>query len=190
MSQLDFNREIQRLFKSAMDETYYSSEGIDVVNSDTNQSTHEEFEQFYMLTISSQEFRVLTLIHLNHDDQSRAYVAQKLNATSESLGDERFYDFIGELGNTLCGSIKRGINAFIPSLGMSTPNRLEAGSMKYMLSQRPSYEAHQHVEINGQTLFQCSVYVCNKEELNYEIKPVSFAAEEIEDTECGELELF
>jgi len=190
MSQVEFNREIQRLFKLAVKDAFYSSDAMEVLPSDANQSINDKFNEFYLLTISSQAFRVLTLIHLNNNEATKAYVAHKLNCTNDAVSDERLYDYIGELGNTLCGSLKRSINQFVPSLGMSTPNRLENGSIKYMMSQKPSLEAYSQIEVNGQTLFECSVYVCNDVELNIQIPTNSHAAVELEDTDCGELELF
>lgn len=192
MSLGDFEKEVQRLFKVAVDETFYSSAEHEVFTTEATQTLASEYDEFFMLTISSQAFRVITLIHLNNDTSTKAYVAKKLNVNTDTLTDDKLYDFIGELGNTLCGSIKRNIHNFVPSLGLSTPNRLGKDCIKYMLSQEPSYKGHTHIEINGQALFECGVYVCTDTEIDYDISPTTtnHAASEMEDLDCGELELF
>ncbi|KZY62936.1 hypothetical protein A3742_07485 [Oleiphilus sp. HI0071] len=190
MSQSSFNRELVRLFGIAMEDCFYSSAETEIHTADANSSIHGEFKEFVLLTISSPLFRVLTVIHLNNDDATKAFVANKLNTTADTLTDERFYDFVGEVGNTFCGAIKRSLNNFIPSLGMSTPNRLESGSMKYMLSQKPSFESFKHIEINGQTLFECGIYVCNDTELDFDITSTTTSTTEVEEADCGELEFF
>lgn len=191
MSQSSFNREVLRLFNIAMEDSFHSSAGAEIHTADVHTSIHGDFKEFILLTISSPLFRVLTIIHLNNDEATQAFVANKLNTSAEGLTDERFYDFIGELGNTFCGAIKRNLNKFIPSLGMSTPNRLESGSMRYMLSQKPSFESFKHIEINGQTLFECGIYICNDTELDFDITPsTATSSAEVEDADCGELEFF
>lgn len=190
MSQSSFNREALRLFNLAIEDSFYSSADAEIHTADVSDSIHSEFKEFILLTISSPLFRVLTVIHLNNDDATKSYVARKLNTSAESLTDAQFYDYIAEVGNTLCGAIKRSLNSFIPSLGMSTPNRLEAGSMKYMLSQKPSFEGFKHIEINGQTLFECGIYVCNDTELDFQITPTTTSSAEVEEADCGELEFF
>lgn len=190
MSQSSFNRELVRLFNVAMQDSFYSSAESEILSTDAVASIHGEFNEFVLLTISSPLFRVLTVIHLNNDEATKAYVANKLNTTADGLTDERFYDFIGELGNTFCGAMKRSLNNFIPSLGMSTPNRLESGSMKYMLSQKPSFESFKHIEINGQTLFECGIYVCNDTELDFDFTPFTTTSIAEVEEDCGELEFF
>lgn len=189
MSQSSFNREVGRLFNNAINESFYTSAEAEVHTSDASKSIHAEFKEFVLLTITNPLFRILTVIHLNNDEATKAFVANKLNTGVEALTDERFYDYISEVGNTLCGSIKRSMNAHIASLGMSTPNRLVSGSMKYMLSQKPSFESYQHIEINGQTLFECGVYVCNDVELDFDITTITSTVE-VEEADCGELEFF
>ena len=190
MSQSSFNREVVRLFNIAMEDSFYSSTDTEIHTAEVNNSIHGEFKEFVLLTISSPLFRILTVIHLNNDNVTKAFVANKLNTTVDGLTDERFYDYIGEVGNTFCGAIKRSLNNFIPSLGMSTPNRLESGSMKYMLSQKPSFESFKHIEINGQTLFECGIYVCNDAELDFDITQTTTSNTEVEEADCGELEFF
>ena len=194
MSQIEFNREIQRLFDKAVNETYFSSNDVEVVVTDGKVSAYKNFDELFVLTISSQEFRIITTIHLTCDDASMAYVAQKTSATGDSITKERFYDYIGELGNTLCGSLKRSLTVFVPSLGMSTPNRLERDCMQYMMLQEPNYESFTHIEVNGQKLFECGVYICADTELNIDVKtsayPASDNAGELEEIDSGDLEFF
>jgi len=189
MSQSSFNREIGRLFKNAIDESFYSSAEAEVHNAEATTTIHGEFKEFVLLTITSPLFRVLTVIHLNNDQATKSFVANKLSTAVDALTDDRFYDYISEVGNTLCGSIKRSLNVHIPSLGMSTPNRLVSGSMKYMFSQKPGFESYQHIEINGQTLFECGVYVCNDVELDFDFTTTT-SNTQVEEADCGELEFF
>ncbi len=194
MSQLEFNREVQRFFDVAINETYFSSNNVNVAVNDCKVSEYKEFSELFMLTISSQEFRIITTIHLNCDEMSMEYVAQKTSATSGSITKERFYDYIGELGNTLCGSLKRSLTSFVPSLGMSTPNRLERDCMHYMTLQEPNYASFNHVEVNGQKLFECGIYICADTDLNIDVKTSTCSKSdnvgEGEEVDSGDLEFF
>ena len=194
MSQSSFNREVVRLFNLAIDDSFMSSADLEIDCADVTKSIHGEFAEFILLTIASPLFRVLTVIHLSNTETTKAFVANKLNTAVDGLTDERFYDYIGEVGNTFCGAIKRNLNSFIPSLGMSTPNRLQTGSMKYMLSQEPSFESFKHIKINGQTLFECGVYICNDNnkdiEFDFDITPTTTSTIDAEATDCGDLEFF
>lgn len=188
MSQADFNREVKRLTVLANDEAFtHTASNEAVLVEETASIESSNYKECIVLTISSQVFRLITIVHLNNDSSSKKFVSEAIKSTVASIDDEAFYDYMGELGNTLCGSIKRHLNKFVPSLGMSTPHRLNAECLKFIESQLPSYAQHSVVSSGEAELFATSVYLCADQELNYEI-PIVRALEQAE--ECGELEFF
>lgn len=151
-------------------------------------SSNEEMneKEFFMLTISSQLFRIFVLLHFTKNEATEQYTADILKAGSATIDDDKYYDFLGEVGNAFCGSLKRELAKTVPSLGMSTPNRLSQDCMKYIDALKIDYECHASAEHHGNPLFYASIYVCADEELNYEVK--ANAAED--EVDSGELEFF
>lgn len=183
----EFKNEIKRIFNSSFEAAF-------VADSDNTQwqfkekSTLDKLDtnEFYILTMSSQLFRIFIFLHFTKNAEAEKYVSNTLSLTSGKLDDDKFYDYLGELGNAFLGSIKRDIGKYVPSLGMSTPNRLGIDCLKYMINLKSDFETHSSASLNDKALFHASVYLVADEELKIHIDRHSHDDE----VDSGELELF
>ena len=100
---------------------------------------------------------------------------------------QKFFDFVGEVGNSICGAIKRELTRTVPSMGMSTPNRLSRDCLKYVKTRSIDYQSHRDVILDDQRLFAVSLYLFADHDLNYEVKDVVGSED---DVASGELEFF
>ena len=184
----EFKQEIRRSFKNCYEESL-------VAGSDTSRWSIKEKQQhndlneaeFFVLTVSSQLFRVFVLMHFTKSPQTEAFVSDVLKINSNNLDNDKFYDYLGEVGNAFCGSIKRDIGKIVPSLGMSTPNRLNKDCLKYIDLLSTDLEFHAVAEYDDNPLFHASIYLSADDELDFNVN-VSQTIDE--DIDSGELELF
>lgn len=184
----DFKREIHQLFTQGFRESL--EPGIDAESlliKEQQRLETEHGKEFFLLTVSSQLFRIFLVLHFTKDTLSESFVAQALNIGGNAITDENYYDYLGEVGNAFCGSIKRNLNRTVPHLGMSTPNRLTKDCLPYLSSFKIDDEVHAVAEYQGQTLFYASAYLSADDELNYEVK--SQVVDE-DEPDSGELEFF
>lgn len=183
----DFKNEIKRIFHSSFQDAFVS--GLDSNHWQFKEkSTLEKIDtkEFYILTMSSQLFRIFIFLHFTKNLETEQYVGSVLNLSSGKVDDEKFYDYLGEVGNAFLGAIKRDIGKYVPSLGMSTPNRLSIDCLKYMKNLRSNFETHSTSILNDKALFHASVYLVADEELNIHVDRYSHEDE----ADSGELELF
>ena len=183
----EFKNEIKRIFNSSFEDSFVSG----------SDNTHWQFKEkstldkldtkeFYILTMSSQLFRIFIFLHFSKNAEMEDYVSNALNLTSGKLDDDKFYDYLGEVGNAFLGAIKRDIGKYVPSLGMSTPNRLGIDCLKYMNNLKTNFETHSSASLNEKALIHASVYLVADEELNVHVDRHSYD----EEVDNGELELF
>lgn len=158
----------------------------DVLVKEQSKLHKEDHEEFFLLTVSSQLFRLFVIIHFSKDRQSESFVSEVLGIPQNNLTEAAFYDYMGELGNAFCGYLKRELNKSVPHLGMSTPNRLGRDCIRYMTSLNSDLEHHAVAEYKGEPLFHASTYLVADQVLDYDIKQ-SFEEQE---TESGDLEFF
>lgn len=183
----EFKNEIKRIFHSSFQDAFVS--GSDSSGWQFKEKTSLEkldTKEFYVLTMSSQLFRIFIFLHFTKNAETEKYVSGVLNLTSVKLDDDKFYDYLGEVGNAFLGSIKRDIGKYVPSLGMSTPNRLGIDCLKYMKNLKSNFETHSTSSLDDRPLFHASVYLVADEELNIHIDRYSHEDE----VDSGELELF
>lgn len=182
-------------FKNEIKKTFHSSFADSLAaGSDESRwqfkekSTLEQLDtkEFYVLTMSSQLFRIFIFLHFSKNDDTEKFVSSVLNLGSGKLDDDKFYDYLGEVGNAFLGSIKRDIGKYVPSLGMSTPNRLGIDCLKYMKNLDSNFESHATSAFDDKILFYSSVYLVADEELDIKIDHSAFEDE----VDNGELELF
>jgi len=184
----DFKREIKQLFNRGLEDAL--TPGTDPSRwtfKDKNSVEDIDEEEFFVLTVSSQLFRTFILLHFSRSPESEAFVSEVLKTGNNILDPDKFYDYLGEVGNALCGSIKRDLNKIVPSLGMSTPNRLGKDCLKYMTALKIDFESHAVASFDEKPLFYASVYLSADEELEYD---VSVAQANEDDVDSGELEFF
>jgi hypothetical protein len=144
-------------------------------------------DRFIMLTISSYDFRLIVLLHFSSDAVSLNYVADSLKITPAELSMTQYQDYLSEVGNILCGAIKRGLFELFPHLGMSTPNQLRHESLKFVDSYKIDHAIHIKAKENDGTEFYGSLYVSAIGELDFD--PATMNKKD-ETQEIGALELF
>jgi len=184
----EFKQEIKRSFVSCYEESLTASSSPEYWSIKEKQSLPDLNEaEFYVLTMSSQLFRIFILMHFTKSPQTDSFVANVLNINPKSVDNDKFYDYLGEVGNAFCGSVKRDVGRIVPSLGMSTPNRLSKDCLKYMPLLKTDFEAHAVAEYNDTPLFYASIYLSADEELNFEVNTHQTNED---DVDSGELEFF
>jgi len=174
------------LLSDCLKESFQTTEKSVELHTINDHSVIDE-EEFIMLTVSSYTFRIFTLIHFSENSQSKNFVSEALKISPDSLEMGRYYDYLGEVGNTFCGAFKRELGKYFPHLGMSTPNRLVKGSLKHMRDMEFEYDAHFETEIQDTASFYGSMYVSAYSELDFRI-PVNSRLDD--DVNTGALEMF
>ena len=183
----EFKNEIKRTFKSSFEDSI-------TTGSDPSRWTVKEKSalpdlneaEFYVLTMSSQLFRIFVLLHFTIKPETESFVSEILKINASNIDDDKFYDYLGEVGNAFLGAVKRDIGRVVPSLGMSTPNRLNKDCLKYMKSLNTNFETHAIAELDEQPFFYASVYLVADEDLNIKIDRTAIEDE----VDSGELEMF
>lgn len=149
-----------------------------------------------VLTISSFKFRVMCIMHLSMNQNTRNFVANATNTKPQELDDSAFLDYLLELSNSLCGHLKRNLQGTCPPLGMSTPNFLERSSLVFEGILDIAHQAHASAMTapNTPSLFSASALVSLLDEKDFEIQQYqSYGSDEDDESNVdnsGELELF
>lgn len=143
--------------------------------------------KFIMLTISSYDFRLIVILHFSDDTAALKYVADSLRISPAELTAPQYQDYLSEVGNILCGAIKRGLFDVFPHLGMSTPNQLRYESLKFINRYPIDHAIHIKAKTADDTEFFGSLYVSAVGELDFD--PATMI-KKIETQEIGALELF
>lgn len=177
---------LDQLFSDSLAESLRVTDNIVDVNLLKEQNNIDE-EEFIMLTLSSYSFKIFTLLHFSNNKESRQYVAQALKIAYENLEENKFYDYLSEVGNTFCGAFKRELGKYFPHTGMSTPNRLEKGCLSHMKDIGFEYETHYELKFKGLTSFYGSMYVVAYSELDFHV-PINSRLDD--NIETGALEMF
>lgn len=144
-------------------------------------------KKFIMLTISSYDFRLIIILHFSDDTSALKYVADSLKISPTELSITQYQDYLSEVGNILCGAIKRGLFDVFPHLGLSTPNQLRYESLKFVDSYPIDHAIHINAKAADGTEFFGSLYVSAVGELDFD--PASMA-KKVETQDIGALELF
>lgn len=151
------------------------------VGSDLN----SEVNEVIILTLSGHLFRMFITIIFVQNDKLNDLIRNVLSKSSAELDNAAFYDYLNEVGNVLCGSIKRNIQKVIPSLGMSTPNLLDVESFKYIEGLKIDYQGGYMISKDQMPLFYVNYYLKGYGEIDF-IQTVQLE----EEVDSGELEFF
>ena len=120
-----------------------------------------------LLSLSSYQFHSLVLV-----------VTDSARATFEVTDD-----FLLEMGNTICGSLKRKLSQHLPNLGMSTPHALSIGCLPMLLEK---YQQPLVAICHDRRGMKVSGWLLIPEDFTLKL-----AAHDVENAEnTGELELF
>ena len=141
-------------------------------------------KEFIVLTLCSYDFRLFVTIHFTCNTRSIEYVADALRVPSDQVTRERFFDYMGEFGNNLCGGLKRELGQIFSHLGMSTPDRLEERSFKYFSFLKYEHALNKAVTSNTGIYLAFGLYVCPYGDLDFVMPQM------VESTAKGEIELF
>ncbi len=182
----NFKRELGRLLQGALEEVQVSASNPWTTH-ESSVEKNQGMAEMFMLTISSQLFRIVLVMHFSRTSAFERVVIDALKMNTHTLEQYKFFDFVGEVGNSICGAIKRELTRTVSSLGMSTPNRLGRDCLKYVKARSIDYQSHREVLLNDQRLFAVSLYLFADHDLNYEVKDV---VKSENDVASGELEFF
>jgi len=177
---------LSQLFSDSLAESFRVTEltlDINLVN-DVSKMNEDEF---IMLTVSSYTFKIFTLLHFTNNNETKQYVAQALKTSPDAMENNKFYDYLNEVGNTFCGAFKRELGKYFPHTGMSTPNLLEKGCLSHLNDIGFDYEAHYELKLKGLTSFYGSMYVASYSELDFHV-PINSHLDDNVNT--GALEMF
>ena len=143
-----------------------------------------EESEFVVLTISSYLFRLVVLFHFTATPETRDHFARLLRLPGKGLDDKAFYDAVSEFGNLCCGALNRDLGQSFPHVGMSTPNLLKRGSMRFLATLEAGYTQVFRIEFSETLRFHATICVCEYGDLDFRWEPKALAET------SGELELF
>jgi len=141
--------------------------------------------EFFMLTLSSFTFKSFVLLHFTGNESIMGYVEHALKMTNEVPDENKFYDFLGEIGNGFCGALKRELGNYLPNLGMSTPNRLTKKNLAHIGTLDCDFETHLSASSKDRILFYASLYVRSYSDMDFQIKH-----QVTDDTDVGSIDFF
>ncbi|PIP79332.1 MAG: hypothetical protein COW84_09765 [Gammaproteobacteria bacterium CG22_combo_CG10-13_8_21_14_all_40_8] len=173
-----FNKSVQMAFKDCIPDDGWEFSSI------SNDANAIKDEEAIFLTISSHLFRIFISIHFSIDEQCKLFISKSLKDNKGELTLDTINDYLCELGNSVCGGLKRELGKSIPALGMSTPNILEKGCFAYMSSLQIEDEKTILVKYNSTPLFTANYYFSKHGDLDFEVEVLH------EDSGGGELEFF
>lgn len=141
-------------------------------------------ERAVILTVANHHFKLFVTIDFKVDE-CKYFIQSYLFSAKEVFDDSVFNDYILEMGNSICGVLKREIGKSIPALGMSTPNFLSRESINYIAGFAPEKHISKQVIYNEQLAFYVNCYLITNSKSDFAVNIV-----EEDDVDAGELELF
>lgn len=142
-------------------------------------------KELYLLTVSSYHFRVFVILHFSKNTDTLRYVADALKTAPDKLADVKYYDYLGEIGNSFCGQFKRELGKIFPYLGMSTPNRMVGESLTHLSLWNYEHQSHWRARFADKLVFYGSMYISSTEDIDFK-----YEANLADDVETGALEMF
>ena len=184
---------ISSAFESMMKKTFRDSLIVAVGNrlqskSDLSARENIELERInaenaIALTISSHLFRILIVMYFDFSPAVSRFLTASLGDTAKA-SDDKTYDFLYEVGNRYCGTMKRDLQTAVPSLGMSTPNLLKTSAMEHVRSLKLDQESHLELKYQGEGLMFASYFLSAYGDLDVT------SVEQTTEVDAGELEFF
>ncbi len=186
---------LSRLLQSTLEQTLSGCKPGSTWSSSRADALSEiPFEHCIVLTISSFRFKIMCLLHMNLDEANHQFVAEAMNIKRGDLEDEAYSDYLLEMSNSLCGTLKRHMQSSCPPLGMSTPNFLQRTCLSIEHALAPRYNVHARCRDNqgNSTLFAASLLVFSTQPEDFQLKNYKeYVKDSNDEAEAsGELELF
>lgn len=141
-----------------------------------------------VITISSFEFRLLTLWNLPDSPALRSYYGSASSATASATGLRNVTEYFAETANLCCGALNRSLSRYVTHLGMSIPYRLNSRCEEYVDALKPQSLVCFGIRINDQFNVDATLCLCANRALEFDTNAPSADSEA--DTESGVLELF
>ena len=163
-----------------------SASSDDVITIESINNTKEIVEtEFVFMTIFSPFFSLISLFHINVDQQVKDYFEKREHKVNEEIGDSCFVDRFQEFCNICCGSMNRELHKNYTYLGMSTPYVLSNHCFEFIETLTPGYIKHFSITINHVLQLHATLCVCDYGTVDFKTIPSVD-----EDDTTGELELF
>lgn len=162
-----------------------SAYGIKTVDPDV---IHRSKLHAVMFTISTSDFRLVLLLYFKRFIDLNAQTKGVFKDNSDEA--KKYTDFICELGNNLCGSTCRALNATQIATGMSTPFILENhDSAKTITTIGADGQTHIGLVAGKDSILSSSMcmFVNKNQVVTLDIQPKEFSQTA---EESGELEFF
>lgn len=139
------------------------------------------------LSISSYLFRIVTLFDIACDRTTAAHLAKITLGGRHDAGRMVLRDTYAEFVNIVCGTAKRGLHAFFPHIGMSTPFFLESGCASHIDTLKPTHCRSLEAVVNDALRFRLTLclFASPGSALDFHLD-----FHEEEDAPSGELEFF
>ncbi len=150
--------------------------------------------QCIIVTISSFKFRIMCLLHVSLDATTRQFVAEATSTRLDAQQESDVIDYLLEMSNSFCGTLKRHLQGNCPPLGMSTPNLLDRTSLKFDEAVSLSLGAHARAQTapNEPAIFAASILVNVRQDGDFNLPSYQEYFRELntQAESFGELELF
>lgn len=170
---------LEQIFKRAVQSRLLISadDSCEIEQQRTGFAWGQRKEDIVVITISSLQFRLLVVLHVDSAEATRIYLGN--GEGTVALG-ERFY----ELANLCCGAVNQDLQRHFPDLGMSTPQTLNGPCASYLDALLPSEVMQFSIIINGSIHIGATLCVCAQVPLDF-----TYEISAVEET-SGELALF
>lgn len=127
-----FTERAKSSLESLLELSLESSFGNQAECSTVSKKQVKDKQRVSILTMSSYSFRIVILVFYNEDDMLRRLIAEETKINPGAVDEARIQDYMQEVGNAICGTMKRELGTTFSHLGMSTPYILEQSSMEYL----------------------------------------------------------
>lgn len=180
---------LSELLRHSMQSTLSSFTGGQDLEKITTPLTSDKYEHFshIMLSVSGIQFRAVLLLHYLNKINDGTLLCQLLTGEKGTTLESDIEPFFMEMGNQLCGEVKRLLHKQFDALGMSTPFIMSETTMVAdIVDQDILAECHEFYKINDKIVLGSSLYVFSKEQLTFEFD----GSNDDESGKAGELDFF
>jgi hypothetical protein len=138
-----------------------------------------------VLTIASDQFRVVLALLCRLDAEARAHFARLNQVDAQAWGEQEFADAVAECGNIIVGAMNRDLGRYFHNAAMSTPNMLDREALVYLDALSEGHRRLFH--ITGLSIdFYAELFVAPSTAVDFHAE-----VEALEDqVDSGELEMF
>ena len=144
-----FTEKAKSSLENLLEVSLESSFGSQAQCASANKKQIKDKQRVSILTLSSYSFRILILVFYNEDDLLRKFIGEETKINPGAVDEASVRDYMQEVGNSICGTMKRELGASLTHLGMSTPYILEQSSMEYLEKLDFSFQVYKKVTLGA-----------------------------------------